>query len=250
VLKTPFGRFTLCLASLATVVVAAAPRAQGAVVTQARLFEGVYVYDGSGYNRSTGFNAPYTAGYVSGFQARGFVIFGVPVLQEPIIDVVLKLQAFGTYAAGGAENQTVSIFDVSPSSFPDLFSGANDAGVFADLGNGAPGAAGAGAGHFYGSHTFPVSTPPTDVLNIHLNSTAFADIVSAQGSFGVGIAIFNDGVNDLGDDNYAFGGSENYVASLVITTGAVVPEASSLVLCGMGVAASVGWAWRRRKHSA
>lgn len=160
-------------------------------------------------------NSNYIVGNVPGADWNDFFVFNISDLSgQTVTSAVLSVSPFTGASTSGRTTQTYSLFDVSTPVNDLLAKGNNpDAAIYNDLGTGVN----------YGTYDVPVNAAST--LNFALNASAINDINAAIAA---------------GNPNFAIGGT---------LTGGVVPEPSSIALCGIGASLGLLHAWRRRRTS-
>ena len=205
----------------------------------------------SGWWENTGFHIPSIQNYIAGesfrpfagFRTfRNFFVFDLSGVTDPIVGATLRLFNPAGGFASLDPTETYTLFDVSTPIASLTAGGAGMVSIHTDLGSGTQ----------YGSQIVSAADNGA-IVNISLNGNALTALNGASGLFAIGGAVTTL-VSPL-DLELIFGitGSSTDVRHLVVETlpgpsPGVIPEPSTVLLLGSGLAGL--FAWRMRKGRA
>ncbi|HTL48668.1 MAG TPA: PEP-CTERM sorting domain-containing protein [Verrucomicrobiae bacterium] len=220
-------------------VLSAAQTAHAASVTLDAVYSGWYLDNGSHTNSNLNYltgSCPTVPCTTNGGEHRGFFIFDLTSVTDPIVSATLSL--FNPDYTSGDTTETLDIYDVSTDPVTLAQTAVGQTGYFDDLGTGVK----------YGSTSVSNADDGQAVL-IPLNAGALLDLNNASGYFAFGARL-----STLQDSTlqYLFGNSSGTSPRklLLETQDAVVPspsvpEPSSILLAGMGLLLGLAFKTRR-----
>jgi PEP-CTERM motif len=169
-------------------------------------------------------NTSYAAGYSAGSGVRNFFTFDLASLNmstQQIVSATLQVRKY--WYTGSDPSETFALFDVSTS--PQVLNATTgaSAAIFGDL----------GSGKSYGSVEISQAGATTDIITISLTGAALADIAAAAGGY---FSIGGSCTTCTEGQNIFSASSATGLQRLVLETIPAVPEPSSYVLLGVGLA--------------